>query len=194
MFFAVKCANISTGKTMLKIYNDKYYTLRTRAEQVALPLDEADKKLALAMLQHIKESQDEDFASKHKLRAGVGLAAPQVGVTKRMLVVHFEVEDGDFITHVLVNPRIIANSVKKAFISTGEGCLSVDEDYPGRVYRSYKITVDAYDVLKNKQVKISALGYEAIVLQHEIDHLNGVLFYDHINPDNITKYPDAVEL
>lgn len=179
---------------MLKIYDDKYYTLRKKAEPVPFPLSKEDEELALAMLQHIKESQDEDFAIKHNLRAGVGLAAPQVGVSKRILVVHFEYDVDKFITHVLVNPRIISNSVRKAYISTGEGCLSVKEEYPGRVYRSFKITVDAYDVLKKKQVKIVASGYEAIVLQHEIDHLNGVLFYDHINPENITKYPDAVEL
>ena len=84
--------------------------------------------------------------------------------------------------------------LKKAYISTGEGCLSVNEDYPGRVYRSNKITVTAYDVLKQSDVKITASGYEAIVLQHEIDHLNGVLFYDRIDANNISKYPDAVEL
>lgn len=179
---------------MLKIYDDKHYTLRARAQMVALPLAQDDEKLALDMLQHIKESQDEEFAKANNLRAGVGLAAPQVGVSKRILVVHFEAEEGVFITHVLVNPKIIANSVKKAYISTGEGCLSVNEDYPGRVYRSNKITVVAYDVIKKSDVKIVALGYEAIVLQHEIDHLNGVLFYDHIDANNITKYPDAVEL
>lgn len=179
---------------MLKIYDDKYYTLRARSENVALPLSKEDKQLALDMLQHIKESQDEEFAKIHNLRAGVGLAAPQVGVTKRILVVYFEYEEGDFVTHVLVNPKIISNSVKKAYISTGEGCLSVNEDYPGRVYRSNKITVTAYDVLKQSDVKITASGYEAIVLQHEIDHLNGVLFYDRIDANNISKYPDAVEL
>lgn len=188
------CARITPGKTMLKIYDDKYYTLRAKAVPVSLPLSSEDESLALAMLQHIKESQDEEFATKHNLRSGVGLAAPQVGVSKRILVVHFEYEEGKFVTHVLVNPRIIANSIKKAYISTGEGCLSVNEDYPGRVYRHNKITVDGYDVLEKKQVKVTAIGYEAIVLQHEIDHLNGVLFYDHINPDNIKKYPDAVEL
>ncbi len=179
---------------MLKIYDDKYYTLRAKAESVAMPLSEDDEKLALAMLEHIKQSQDEAFAKAHNLRAGVGLAAPQVGVSKRILVVYFEYEEGQFITHVLINPRIIANSVKKAYISTGEGCLSVNEDYPGRVYRSYKVTIDAYDVLIKSQVKIVAKGYEAIVLQHEIDHLNGVLFYDHIDAKNLSKYPDAIEL
>lgn len=179
---------------MLKIYDDKHYTLRARAALVTLPLSEEDEQLALAMLQHIKESQDEEFATIHNLRAGVGLAAPQVGVSKRILVVYFEYEEGEFVTHVLVNPQIVSNSVKKSYISTGEGCLSVNEDYPGRVYRSFKITVTAYDVLKKSTVTIKASGYEAIVLQHEIDHLNGILFYDHINPQNSIKYPDAVEI
>lgn len=179
---------------MLKIYDDSYYTLRQKAAPVALPLNVEDEALILAMLQHLKDSQNEEFAKANNLRAGVGLAAPQVGVLKRMLVVHFEVEDGQYVTHTLVNPRIVSNSVKKAYISTGEGCLSVNKDYPGRVYRANKITVEAFDVLKSQQVKIVAQGYEAIVIQHEIDHLNGILFYDHINPNNIAKYPDAVEL
>lgn len=179
---------------MLKIYDDKHYTLRARAELVAMPLGKEDEILALEMLKHIEQSQDEEFAAANNLRAGVGLAAPQVGVSKRIIVVHFIDEEEIYTTHVLVNPKIVTNSVKKAYISTGEGCLSVKEDYPGRVYRSYRITVEAYDVLKKAMVKIIAKGYEAIVLQHEIDHLNGVLFYDHINPDNINKYQDAIEL
>lgn len=179
---------------MLKIYDDSYYTLRAKAMPVPLPLSEEDEAFALAMLQHIKESQDDEFAKLNNLRAGVGLAAPQVGVLKRILVVHFAYEDDKFVTHVLVNPKIVSNSIKKTYISTGEGCLSVNKDYPGRVYRAYKVTVEAYDVLKKTNVRIVATGYEAIVLQHEIDHLNGVLFYDHINPNNINKFPDAIEV
>ena len=76
------------------------------------------------------------------------------------------------------------SSVKKCALRGGEGCLSVDKDHPGYVYRYFKITMRAYDVFQDKVIDINAKGYDAIVLQHEYDHLDGVLFYDRINKDN----------
>ena len=97
--------------------------------------------------------------------------------------------------HRLINPRIISESVKQVYLSGGEGCLSVDNEHQGYVYRKYKILVKAYDVKQQKETVITARGYEAIVLQHEIDHLNGVLFYDHIDKkDPFKLIPDAVRL
>ncbi|MCX5775936.1 MAG: peptide deformylase, partial [Firmicutes bacterium] len=94
-----------------------------------------------------------------------------------------------------VNPRIIASSVKKAYLSGGEGCLSVDGDHPGYIYRSNKVTIKAFDVLQEKDIEIVAHGYEAIVLQHEIDHLDGILFYDRINKlDPLKKDENAIEI
>jgi peptide deformylase len=103
-------------------------------------------------------------------------------------------EDPNRVTeYELVNPRIIVNSIKKTYLQGGEGCLSVDEEHPGYVYRDFKIVVEAYDHLLGKKTHITARGYDAIVLQHEIDHLNGVLFYDHIDPkDPFKKIPGSV--
>lgn len=178
---------------MLKIYNEIHPTLRQKAIEIPLPIIKEDEDLALEMLKHIKESQDEEFAAEHCIRGGVGLAAPQVGVSKRIIVVLFD--DGTKeVCHVLANPSIISNSIKRCFLTGGEGCLSVDDPHPGNVYRYNKITVKAYDVLEKKDIIFNAFGYEAIVLQHEIDHLNGVLFYDHIDPKNFTKFKDAVQI
>lgn len=177
---------------MLKIFKDSDKVLRTRAEEVSLPLSEENTLLAHQMLEHIKQSQDEEFAAKHKLRAGVGLAAPQVGESKRIIVVNFPVDEENEVCYVLANPKIISSSVRRIYLNAGEGCLSVDEDYTGHVYRFAKVRVRAYDILAQKEIEINASGYEAIVLQHEIDHLNGVLFYDRINSENKTKYPDAI--
>ncbi|MFA5485761.1 MAG: peptide deformylase [Bacilli bacterium] len=180
---------------MLKIYKDSDLVLRTRAARVEIPLSEADEALALAMFQHIKESQDPELAEKYGLRAGVGLAAPQVGVSKQIIVVHFMIdEDDNYLTYVLANPQIISSSVRRTYLEGGEGCLSVDESYPGHVYRYHKIKVKAYDILNKKDIEINVFGYPAIVLQHEIDHLNGVLFYDRIDPANKDKFPDAISL
>lgn len=95
-------------------------------------------------------------------------------------------EDDEGFEHeyLLANPKIISHSVQKAALSTGEGCLSVENEHPGFVYRHARIKVKAFDVLTQSPVEIRANGYVAIVLQHEIDHLSGILFYDHINPQD----------
>ena len=65
--------------------------------------------------------------------------------------------------------------------SSGEGCLSVDEEHKGYAHRYYKIKMQAYDALRDKDVVITARGFDAIVLQHEYDHLDGLFFYDRID-------------
>ena len=169
----------------LKIVKDSNPIMRKRSLPVDLPLSKEDKELLDSMLYYLKKSQDEEYARKHNIRAGVGMAAIQVGVLKRMFVIYFETEEGE-VTYQLVNPRIVESSLKKCALENGEGCLSVDVDHPGLVHRNYKIKMEAYDALTGKDIVINASGYEAIVLQHEYDHLNGMLYYDHIDP----KAPD----
>ena len=103
-----------------------------------------------------------------------------------MFVVYFNQGD-ELVEHQLVNPRIIESSIRKCALENGEGCLSVDEEHPGLVHRSYRIKMEAYDALQDKNILIDARGFKAIVLQHEFDHLNGVFFYDHIDPKNPDK-------
>ena len=113
---------------------------------------------------------------------GVGLAAPQLGKSIQMialLVPGFEDEE-PILNEVWINPRIMRESVKKACLKEGEGCLSVERDVPGIVLRSERVTVKYQDVNGDEFVR-TLTDYEAIVVQHEIDHLNGVMFYDHIN-------------
>jgi len=117
---------------------------------------------------------------------GVGLAAPQIGKSIRLIVVHLPEgydKDGDpEVNLTLVNPEII-----KAFGSqTGpEGCLSIP-GWAGEVERFASITVKGSD-LDNRPVRIKATGHLAVVLQHEIDHLDGILFPDRI-PDKSTMW------
>ena len=82
---------------------------------------------------------------------------------------------------MLANPKIVSRSTQKAYLDSGEGCLSVVEPHEGYVVRSARITVEAYDLLTEKNIRLRARGYLAIVLQHELDHFTGTLFYDHIN-------------
>lgn len=109
---------------------------------------------------------------------GVGLAAIQVGIDKSMLIYDISPQGEDRSLNVLVNPRIIENEGE--ILSENEGCLSVPE-YRSDVKRFSSILVEAYD-RHEKPLRFEAHDFLSIVLQHEIDHLNGKLFIDRISP------------
>lgn len=181
-----------------KIVKDSAKTIREKSEEVN-PITEDTINLVNQMTEYLIASQDEEISKKYNLRPGVGLAAPQIGKNIKVLAVYFKEkqEDGTekTIDHRLINPKIVSESVKECYLSGGEGCLSVDKSYEGYIYRKYKIIVKAFNAIKGKEEHITARGYEAIVLQHEIDHLNGVLFYDHINKkDPFEVKPDSIRL
>ncbi|MFD1849199.1 peptide deformylase [Oceanobacillus bengalensis] len=175
--------------TMKDIVREGHPSLQKVAKEVSLPITDEEKQLLNDMLIFLQNSQDEEIAQKYKLRAGVGLAAPQLGIEKRFIAVHFEDVDGKLYSYGLVNPKIISHSVEGCYIAGGEGCLSVDRVVEGYVPRYRRITVKATDIDGNP-VKLRLKGYPAIVFQHEIDHLNGVMFYDHIDKENPFKTPD----
>lgn len=175
----------------IKIIKDNNPIMRKRSLPVEMPLSNKDKETLDAMLDYLKKSQDEEYAEKHHINPGVGLAAIQINILKRMFVIYFLDEEGQEVAYQLVNPTIIESSVKKCALQNGEGCLSVDKPHQGLVHRSYKIKMKAFDALQNKEIEINAKGYEAIVLQHEYDHLNGMFYYDHINTMDPSKpYPN----
>ncbi|MCK6162162.1 peptide deformylase [Bacillus pumilus] len=175
--------------TMEDIVRDGHPVLRQTAEAVELPPTEEEKQQLADMIEFVKNSQDADMAEKYGLRPGVGLAAPQINISKRMIAVHCEDEDGEEYSYALFNPRIVSHSVKRAYLATGEGCLSVDEAIPGFVPRYQKIRVKA-TTLEGEDIDIRLKGFPAIVFQHEIDHLNGIMFYDHIQKDQPFAEPD----
>lgn len=167
--------------------------MRKSSEPVKLPLSNEDKELLQAMLDYVRNSQDDEIAKADDLQPAVGIAAVQVGVLKQMIAVVIPYEDGvDEVA--LANPKIISESVQNAYLENGEGCLSVKEEHPGHVFRHARIKVRGYDLIQDKNVTISAEGYYAIALQHEIDHLSGILFYDHIDAKNPWKSDDEAEV
>lgn len=169
---------------MKDIVRDGNPVLRQEAEKVEFPVSDDFRNLANEMMQFLKNSQDEKIAQKHQLRAGVGLAAPQVGVSKQMTAVLIPGEDDEILLEeIVINPVITRNSLSKVALAEGEGCLSVDIDYPGYVPRDQKLTI-RYQNLDGETKELRLKDYPAIVLQHEIDHLHGRLFYDRINKDN----------
>ncbi|WP_077211368.1 peptide deformylase [Bacillus dakarensis] len=175
--------------TMEDIIRDGHPTLRKVAEEVVQPASEEDKKILSSLLEYVKASQDPVTAKEKGLRPGVGLAAPQINISKRMIAVHVTDEKDQLHSYALFNPKIISHSVEKAYLSTGEGCLSVDESIPGYVPRYARVTVKA-TTLNGEEVKLRLKGLTAIVIQHEIDHLNGIMFYDHINKEDPFKPVD----
>ena len=170
-----------------KIVKDYNPIMRKKSLPVELPLSHEDKDVLDYMLNYLIKSQDETYAKKHNIKAGVGMAAIQIGILKRMFVIYYKPNENEEVKYQLVNPKIIETSVKKCALGNGEGCLSVDKDHPGLVHRYYKIKMQAYNALTNEDIVITASGYDAIVLQHEYDHLDGIFYYDRIDNKNINK-------
>ena len=166
-----------------KILIEPNEILRKKSVDVTLPLSDQDKELLSDMLQYVRNSRDEEFCEKYKCKASVGIAAPQVGVNKKMLAVSIEDED-ETIEFVLANVKLVSNSTQMCCLENGESCLSVTPDVEGIVKRYYKIKVKAYNLLTDREEIISLKGYPAIVMQHEMDHLYGILYFDHINKAN----------
>ena len=170
----------------LKIVKDNNPIMRKKSLPVELPLSAEDKATLDEMLNYLKLSQDEEYARKHNIRAGVGIAAIQIGLLKRMFCIYYETDNGP-VQYQLVNPKIIEYSIRKCALRDGEGCLSVDGEHPGLSHRYYKINMQAYDALSDRDIIITARGFDAIVLQHEYDHLDGLFFYDRIDQNNPLK-------
>jgi peptide deformylase len=108
---------------------------------------------------------------------GIGLAAIQIGVARRMLVLDVSKDDEEKKPLVFINPEIVKSSDTRSVYE--EGCLSIP-DYYAEVERPAEITVRYLD-RDGKEQTVDAVGLLATCLQHEIDHLNGVLFIDHIS-------------
>ncbi|GKV55735.1 peptide deformylase [Sporosarcina sp. NCCP-2222] len=177
---------------MKDIIREGHPTLRKVAEEVTFPISEDIKQLGLNLHEYVMNSQNPEMVEKYGLRPGIGLAAPQVNESKRVFALHIEGEGKIEASFIAINPKIVSHSVEMTYITSGEGCLSVDRDVEGFVPRYARITVKAYDV-EGKEFKKRLKGLPAIAFQHELDHLNGIMFYDHIDQKAPFKeIPNAV--
>ncbi len=172
------------------IIHDDDPRIREHSADVALPLSAQDEELLRSMHQYVAESQDDEIAKEKDLQPAVGIAAIQLGIPKKMIAVVVPVDEETTLEWALVNPKIISRSRELGALEGGEGCLSVPETKEGYVCRPMRIKVRAYDLLSDQNVVISAEGYPAMVLQHEIDHLSGRLYYDHINKEDPFALPE----
>jgi len=166
---------------MNDIIREGHETLRMVAKPVEFPLSDEDKQTMDDIMEYLVNSQDPETMAKYELRAGVGLAAPQINVSKRMIGVRVEDEEG-VTEYSVFNPKIISHSEQMVYLESGEGCLSVDYNVEEYVKRYARVTVQGQDHEGNT-FTIRARGYLSIVFQHEIDHLNGVLFIDKLTTD-----------
>lgn len=158
--------------------------LREKSVDVILPLSKEDDLLAQKMIFHVTESIKE---GSH-FRPAVGVAAVQYGILKKMFFVHIlDNEDNILFSDVIINPKVIAKSEGLVALRQGEGCLSVKETDPnqeGFIKRSERIVLDAYSYKDKKIKRFDCKQFIAIVFQHELDHLDGKLFIDHIDHKN----------
>jgi peptide deformylase len=117
----------------------------------------------------------DDMVETMQKEGGVGLAAPQIGVSLQIAVLQMPEEE----PFAIINPKIVRRSGEREVM---EGCLSVP-GYQGEIRRSISVTVKGLN-RQGKAIRIKATGLMAQALEHEIDHLNGVLYIDHIESEN----------
>ena len=150
------------AKLDILTYPDKFLGQPTE------PLENIDGKV---------QQMIDDMAATMYEAPGIGLAAIQVGWDKSLLIYDIAPRDEKRALHVLINPKIVTNEGE--ILSENEGCLSVP-DFRADVKRAANITVEGHD-REGNPIRMDAEGLLAIVLQHEIDHLNGTLFIEHIS-------------
>ena len=175
----------------INILDEKDKRLRLVSENVSFPLSEEDKKLIDDIITYLKMSQIEEYYKKYNLRPGMGLAFIQLGIPKNIFVIVEEVDEKEFETYVIINPKIISHSEELVYVGEGEGCLSVNRDVEGIVPRYARMKV-SYQDENGDEWEIRVREDISIAFQHEMDHLNGILFTDKIDKNNPFKNKDKM--
>jgi peptide deformylase len=177
----------------LDILDEKDKRLRMISKDATFPLNKEYKKLIQRAIDELTYSQIEEYEKKYNLRPGMGLAFPQLGINERVIIIVHEVEEATFDNYVVINPKIVSYSEEMIAADAGEGCLSVNRDVEGHIPRHARVTVEGFDEDGNK-IRIRAREELSIAFQHEIDHLNGILFYDRIDKNKPFYTEDEMRL
>ena len=165
---------------ILKLIKYPNPLLSERSKKISL-IDASIRKLAADMAETMKSYGTEE-------ESGVAIAAVQVGIPIRMTVIRDDDEKEGYFT--LINPEVVKGS--KQEILDIEGCMSVPQKY-GKVSRAEKVKVKGLN-LKGKKIEVKAEGLMARILQHEIDHMNGDLFLNHVEPGEMYRLTDEGKL
>src|SRR5574344_427 len=160
---------------IFKIVKDNKKSIRIPSTPIEESYKDRYIKLGQDMVEYLRMSQDDNFAELANIKSGIGLAAPQIGINKNLIAIYIPTYDSSdkqtgCYQYALINPQIVEESVTMCALNGGEGCLSVDGEHPGFVYRNSRVKVKAYDILTKQNVEIVATGILSICLQHEIDH------------------------
>jgi peptide deformylase len=158
--------------TVRKLRHMPAAVLRKKARKVPTATDKSIQRLIDDMMETMQEA------------GGVGLAAPQVGVSLRVIVLQMPEEE----PIAIINPEIVKQSGERQVV---EGCLSLPGE-SGEIMRYDAITVKGLD-RQGKKIRIKADGLKAQALQHELDHLDGVLYIDHLEEEVQTDISDTID-
>ena len=175
----------------IKILDESNKVIHQKSSDVTFPLKEETKKLINDALDYLEMSQIEEYSKKYDLRPGMGLSFVQLGLLERIFVVSEDLGDNKFNRYVVINPKVVSQSTEMIYVGEGEGCLSVNRDVEGIVPRHARITVDAFDE-NGKEFTIRVREDMAVAFQHELDHLDGILFVDKIDKKNPYKNSDIM--
>ncbi len=174
-----------------QILTEENPILKKQSKEVVFPLSKDDKNLIEDILNYLRLSQDEEYAELNGIRAGMGLAFIQLGLQKRIFVISYKQEDETFIEYVVINPTIISHSEELIYVEEGEGCLSVTKSVEGIVPRYARATIEYYDT-EGKKCQVRVREEISVAFQHEIDHLNGILFTNKIDSKKPYKNKDLM--
>ena len=157
--------------------SDEHDLMILRADNLEVnPKDIVLKELIGRMFQTVTDEN----------KPGVGIAAPQIGINRRVFLAQ-RLDKPEHPFEFFINPEIVWYS--KVLRKGEEGCLSIAEAYD-TVYRSYAIQITYYD-LEGKHFQEVVEGFTAVIMQHEMDHLNGILFTDHVEEQRVREYEEA---
>lgn len=168
------------------IIDEKDLRIRKKSIDVTFPLSDEIKKNIQDIKDYLYMSQIDEYNQKYNLRAGMGLSFIQLGIPLRIFVIVFEEDDKSFSNYIVINPKIISASEELIYVGEGEGCLSVNRDVEGIVPRHARITIEGYDI-DGKPFTFRAREELSVAFQHEMDHLDGILFFDKIDKKNPFK-------
>ena len=174
----------------IKILDEKNKFLHMKSKDVTLPLPQEDIDRIHDMMDYLEMSQVKETEEYYHLRAGMGLAYPQLGILKRIVVIVYEVEEGKFDKYVVVNPKVKSSSEELVYIAEGEGCLSINRPTEGIVPRHARITIEGFNEY-GEPFTLRVREELAVAFQHELDHLDGILFTDKIDSKDPYKGKDV---
>lgn len=180
--------------TMKNVIKEGNELLRKESIDVELPLSNEDEQTLREMIEYIYESIKPENKDNPEYRPAVGIAAPQLGILKKMIAI--VAPDENYVEHefFLVNPKILSYSDELTYLEGGEGCLSVDRPCDAYIMRPKRTVFEAYvynyETRELKKDKIKLKGYLSVVFNHEYDHLKGILFVDKQNKEDPYYVPD----